>query len=68
MDNELEKQFNLINQVPNNWIRLIGAGSGGYFLLSAKNSLKKTINLLNEKNIEFTKVKVSKDGVSSYEI
>ncbi len=68
MDTALEKQFNIINEVPNNWIRLIGAGSGGYFLLSAKNNLKKTIDLLHEKNIEFTKVKVSEEGVSSFEI
>ena len=68
MDPELEKQLNIINKVPNNWIRLIGAGSGGYFLLSAKNNLKTTIDLLHSKKIDFTEVKVSEDGVSSFEI
>ena len=36
MDLELENQFNIINQIPNNWIRLIGAGSGGYFFIIFK--------------------------------
>ena len=33
----LKEQYKLIDKlIPNNWIRLIGAGNGGYFLISSK--------------------------------
>ena len=37
MNNLLKEQYDLIDKlIPNNWIRLIGAGNGGYFLVSSK--------------------------------
>ncbi len=37
LNDDLEDQLNVIESlIPNNWIRLIGAGSGGYFLISSK--------------------------------
>ena len=37
MNSILMAQYDLINHlIPNNWIRLIGAGNGGYFLVSSK--------------------------------
>ena len=37
MTSSLNEQYESINNlIPNNWIRLIGAGSGGYFLISSK--------------------------------
>ena len=37
MTPSLIEQYELINSfIPNNWIRLIGAGRGGYFLVSSK--------------------------------
>ena len=37
MDTKLTEQYEAIdNLIPNNWIRLIGAGNGGYFLVSSK--------------------------------
>ena len=36
----LEEQYNFINKViPNNWIRLLGAGGGGFFLVSVKEDI-----------------------------
>ena len=32
----LNDQYNQLNKLPLNWIRLLGAGSGGYFLISSK--------------------------------
>jgi len=32
----LNDQYNQLNKLPLNWIRLLGAGSGGYFLISPK--------------------------------
>ena len=40
MTNSLNEQYESINNlIPNNWIRLIGAGSGGYFLISSSEIL-----------------------------
>lgn len=37
----LEEQYNFINKiVPNNWIRLLGAGGGGFFLVSVKEDIQ----------------------------
>ena len=37
MTQSLNDQYeNIKNLIPNNWIRLIGAGNGGYFLISSK--------------------------------
>lgn len=64
MDNSLNEQYEKINTIPNNWIRLLGAGSGGYFLLSSKISeevLKKEFNALGIDN--FFKATMSENGI-----
>ena len=68
MDPDLENQYKLINKVPNNWIRLVGAGSGGYFLLSSKIKLQDTFDILNKMNLECFKAELSSDGLTSYTI
>ena len=50
MPSILTEQYEFIDQtIPNDWIRLIGAGSGGYFLISSKVD-QDTINSLSNKN------------------
>ena len=68
MDLELENQFNIINQIPNNWIRLIGAGSGGYFLLSSKVVINEALSFLSNKDIKAIKVELSEEGISACEV
>ncbi len=68
MDSKLEDQFKIIDEVPNNWIRLIGAGSGGYFLLSPRFGINKSINFLKNKNIQGIKVHINSEGLTSYKI
>ena len=68
MDLELENQFNIINQIPNNWIRLIGAGSGGYFLLSSKVGINEALSFLSNKDIKALKVELSEEGLSACEV
>ena len=41
--------------------KIIGAGSGGFFLMVAKNS-KKSINFLNKKKYKFLNIKFDHDG------
>ena len=65
MDSKLDKQYSLIGEIPHNWIRLIGAGSGGYFLLSTKLKIEEAINLLSLKNIKAQKVYLDFDGLQS---
>ena len=41
MHKTLEEQYDYLNKVfPNNWIRLLGAGGGGFFLISLKDEIK----------------------------
>ena len=67
MNELLFEKVNYIDKlIPNNWIRLIGAGSGGYFLVSSKIE-EKDINekLESSKIINYHKAQISKEGVSS---
>ena len=45
----LNDQYNQLKTLPLNWIRLLGAGSGGYFLISSK---------ISNKNIEEELIKI----------
>ena len=69
-DDPMLKQYDLIDDlIPNNWIRLIGAGNGGYFLVSSKIE-QDEINDLSLKNglKGIFKAKPSNEGLSSYQI
>tara|TARA_A100001388_G_C28750156_1_gene491692 strand:- start:218 stop:1210 length:993 start_codon:yes stop_codon:yes gene_type:complete len=63
----LTDQYETINSlIPNNWIRLIGAGSGGYFLISSKISEEKIIKLSDKKGIKgIFKASISDEGLSN---
>ena len=67
MDQSLEEQYTLIDKlVPNNWIRLIGAGNGGYFLVSSKIEEEQIQNLSTQNGIKgIFKAKPSKQGLSN---
>lgn len=70
MNKDLNERFDFINQaVPNNWIRLLGAGSGGYFLVSIKSEISNPEELLISKGIfDFLKATKSQEGISSHEV
>ena len=60
----LEDQYKELNKLPLNWIRLLGAGSGGYFLICSKLDNKKTEEKLSELGIkDFFKAETSKTGL-----
>ena len=60
----LEDQYKELKKLPLNWIRLLGAGSGGYFLICSKLDNKKTEEKLNELGIkDFFKAETSKKGL-----
>ena len=66
MDVNLNNLYDKIDNIPNNWIRLIGAGGGGYFLLSSKLNEQKTFSYLKSIGINNAiKVKLNNNGVSS---
>ena len=67
MDTVLEDQYEYLNKiVPNNWIRLLGAGSGGYFLISPKVEEKKLIEIFHKSKVNnFIKAELSNEGVSA---
>ena len=68
MNNNLNDQYSLIEKlIPNNWIRLIGAGSGGYFLVSSKIS-EDQIKSLRSNNVikDFFKPSISNSGIESF--
>ena len=48
MSGILNDQYNELKKLPLNWIRLLGAGSGGYFLISTKLDNKTTEDELNK--------------------
>ena len=51
--------------IPNNWIRLIGAGQGGYFLISTKINQDQINKLSNHKCIKgIFKAAISDEGPS----
>ena len=70
MTNSLNEQYESINNlIPNNWIRLIGAGNGGYFLISSKIGEKKILELLGNDQIKgIFKASISNEGISSFEL
>ena len=60
----LKDQYKELKKLPLNWIRLLGAGSGGYFLICSKLDNKKTEEKLNELGIkDFFKAETSKTGL-----
>lgn len=65
MNPELEDQYNFINNlIPNNWIRLLGAGGGGFFLVSVKEDFQNIDNILNTNNIKnFKHASLSEKGL-----
>ena len=53
MNTSLTEQYETIDKlIPNNWIRLIGAGNGGYFLVSSKIEEEKINNLSTFNGLE----------------
>lgn len=66
MDSLLEDQLEEISTlIPNNWIRLLGAGSGGYFLISPKTDPSQTKNILEDSKFDnFVKADMSTSGVT----
>ena len=51
--------------IPNNWIRLLGAGSGGYFLISPKIDKFETSKILGDSKFNnYVKADMSLSGVS----
>ena len=63
MSGILNDQYEQIKKIPNNWIRLLGAGSGGYFLISSKLDEKRTEDeLLKNGMKDFFKASLSKSG------
>lgn len=65
MDEELNAQYDLINLVPNNWIRLVGAGFGGYFLISPKVSTVEAIKKIESKGLYALRAEVSHKGLET---
>ena len=70
MNNFLREQYDLINKlIPNNWIRLIGAGNGGYFLVSSKIEQDKINQLSTKEGLKgIFKAQPSTKGLSSFQI
>ena len=70
MDNRLSDHYELINSlIPNNWIRLIGAGNGGYFLVSSKVNQDEINKLKGQNGIKgIFKASISKEGLSGFKI
>ena len=70
MNSTLKEQYELINKlIPNNWIRLIGAGNGGYFLVSSKIKQEKILDLSTKNGFKgIFKAKPSTQGLSTFSI
>ena len=70
MTKPLFEQYEEIRKlIPNNWIRLIGAGQGGYFLISTKINEEKINELSNEECIKgIFKAVISDEGVSNLKV
>ena len=68
MNKTLKDQYKLIDKlIPNNWIRLIGAGNGGYFLISSKIDECKIKDLSTNEGIKgIFRAKPSNEGLSSF--
>tara|TARA_B100000401_G_scaffold401387_1_gene313686 strand:+ start:1029 stop:2027 length:999 start_codon:yes stop_codon:yes gene_type:complete len=64
MTGVLNDQYKELNKLPLNWIRLLGAGSGGYFLISSKLDNKSTEEELKNLGMKgFFNASLSKTGV-----
>ena len=70
MNDRLSEHYELIDSlIPNNWIRLIGAGNGGYFLVSSKVNQDELNNLNGQNGIKgIFKASISKEGLSGFKI
>ena len=70
MSSSLTEQYELIDKlIPNNWIRLIGAGNGGYFLISSKIEEDKIRNLSMKNGLKgIFKAKPSDEGLTAHTI
>ena len=70
MTDHLNEQYDFINNlIPNNWIRLLGAGSGGYFLISSKIKKEELSKLAAESGLKgLFQAKISHEGISSFEL
>ena len=70
INSTLKEQYELINKlIPNNWIRLVGAGNGGYFLVSSKIKQEKILDLSTKNGLKgIFKAKPSKQGLSTFSI
>jgi len=70
MTEKLSEQYEIINRlIPNDWIRIIGAGSGGYFLISSKIDGNQIMNISNEVAIKgIFKAQISKEGLVGLEV
>ena len=70
MTKTLSEQYEEIKKlIPNNWIRLIGAGQGGYFLISAKINEEEINQLSNIECIKgIFKSNISDEGTSILKI
>ena len=65
----LEKPNSIDNLIPNNWIRLIGAGSGGYFLISSKLNEESIESIFDQNALKgIFKANISGEGVTSLEL
>jgi len=66
MDDQLNSQCNLISTLPINWIRLIGAGAGGYFLVSPKDSSDQFLASMRDLGFSSVfKAQLTQNGVSA---
>ena len=70
MTDHLNEQYDFINNlIPNNWIRLLGAGSGGYFLISSKIKKEELSKLAAKSGLKgLFQAKISHEGISSFEL
>lgn len=70
MTDHLNEQYEFINNlIPNNWIRLLGAGSGGYFLISSKINKNQLFKLSAESGLKgLFQARISNEGISSFEL
>ena len=70
MTSSLDEQYEQIKKlIPNNWIRLLGAGNGGYFLISSKIDQSEINKISNQSGIRgIFKATPSKEGLISLEV
>ena len=69
MNDSLNEKYEFLKRnIPNNWIRLIGAGSGGYFLVSIKEDVKNPENFISSLGLQgYIKPNISEQGLSASE-